>query len=916
MEFSEEELQQIFKIFKEETEEHISSINNCLIELEKRPDNKEIVTELFREAHSIKGSARMLEVVSIQDLAHKVEDLLGLVKDDTISVSPELIDILCRAMDNISRILSLINYNSLNYVDDNSNVIIQEIEKLKQSTKTSVQMDSTEDISINFVNDIVNDLSESSKQQDKTDNLDVKITNTENPTLNSDISEFGIISHYFPQIDNPHQKVNAINEILIVINSVKNSKESEDEKILLTVISDNLIFIKNNDVTISPEMLDSIKQAIDVVFLSSKDYDLQLIIQRQNILKQMLELSKENSKIFNLPDKFQNFEIKDNQNSFKNSKTKTTTHNVEFANFKTLRVDTTKLDKLENNVEELIVYKINNKRHLNSLNELINYVQDIQKNLNTLYSVSRFSDKKNCNYLQEKNLSFKFVQNQLDKVSHYVESLYSGIDTLQKKFLNDDMFLSFLTDEIENLVKSIRILPLATIFHMFPRLTRDIAREQGKQVDMIITGSETSADKTIIEELKAPLMHIIRNAIDHGIETPEERIKAGKNPTGKILLNSYTSGNVITIEVIDDGRGVSLQKIKNKALSRNLLSESELNSLSEAQILNLVFWPGFTTNDTITEISGRGVGLDVVHTKLSQLDGKVSIQSKEGNGFKITIKIPITLATLKALLVKANNQIFAISSSYVKTVMFLTNDEILSREGKPHIVYDNVSIKLVKLSELLNFPVLVKNVNRHNIVVVQQDDTYLAIEVDEFIRTEEILQKKLNPPLVRVKHISGVSSLSTGETCLILNMNDIVQSALSNKEFETNRTIFTLPDKKDKQYKVLIVDDSYTTITLENNILKNAGFAVLSANNGVEGLKKLSYEKVDIIVTDIDMPVMDGTEFIRNIRLKDKITPIIVVSASNDENIRQICQNLGANDYIQKKDFSEKLFLNKIDLFL
>jgi len=553
---------------------------------------------------------------------------------------------------------------------------------------------------------------------------------------------------------------------------------------------------------------------------------------------------------------------------------------------------------------------------LNSLNELINYVQDIQKNLNTLYSVSRFSDKKNCNYLQEKNLSFKFVQNQLDKVSHYVESLYSGIDTLQKKFLNDDMFLSFLTDEIENLVKSIRILPLATIFHMFPRLTRDIAREQGKQVDMIITGSETSADKTIIEELKAPLMHIIRNAIDHGIETPEERIKAGKNPTGKILLNSYTSGNVITIEVIDDGRGVSLQKIKNKALSRNLLSESELNSLSEAQILNLVFWPGFTTNDTITEISGRGVGLDVVHTKLSQLDGKVSIQSKEGNGFKITIKIPITLATLKALLVKANNQIFAISSSYVKTVMFLTNDEILSREGKPHIVYDNVSIKLVKLSELLNFPVLVKNVNRHNIVVVQQDDTYLAIEVDEFIRTEEILQKKLNPPLVRVKHISGVSSLSTGETCLILNMNDIVQSALSNKEFETNRTIFTLPDKKDKQYKVLIVDDSYTTITLENNILKNAGFAVLSANNGVEGLKKLSYEKVDIIVTDIDMPVMDGTEFIRNIRLKDKITPIIVVSASNDENIRQICQNLGANDYIQKKDFSEKLFLNKIDLFL
>lgn len=911
MEFSEEELQQIFKIFKEESEEHISSINNCLIELEKRPDNKELIAELFREAHSIKGSARMLEVISIQDLAHKVEDLLGLVKDDTIPATPELIDILCRSMDNISRILSVINYNSLDYVDENSNIIVQEIEKFKQSAKK------TQDDTINTDKSLKSEDEHSNNSEEIkiTDNTTAQTNILKNYALGGDNSEFGIITHYFSQIDNPSQKINAINEILATINSVIQNKESDDEKILLKTISENLIFIKNNNVTVSPEMLESIKQALDVVFRSSKDYDLQLIIQRQNILKQMLELAKDNDKIFNLPDKFQNFEIKEKENSINNSKQKPN-GNIEFTNFKTLRVDTKKLDKLENNVEELMVYKINNKRYLNSLNDLMNNVQDIQKNLNMLFSVSRFSDKKNPNSTSEKNLTFKFLQNQLDKVNQNVENLYSEIDALQKKFLNDDMFLNFLTDDIENLVKSIRILPLATVFHMFPRLTRDIAREQGKQVDMIITGSETSADKTIIEEIKAPLIHIIRNSIDHGIETPEERIKAGKNPTGKILLNSYTSGNVITIEVIDDGKGISLEEIKNKALSRNLLSEAELNELTEAQILNLIFWPGFTTNDTITEISGRGVGLDVVHTKLSQLDGKVSIQSQEGNGFKITIKIPITLATLKALLIKTNNQIFAITSSCVKTVMFLSDDQVLSKEGKPHIIYDNISVKLVKLSELLNFPASENSNNRHNIVVVQQDDTYLAIEVDEFIRTEEILQKKLNPPLVRVKHISGVSSLSTGETCLILNMNDIIQAALSNKEFNLSRTIFTLPDKKNKQYKVLIVDDSFTTITLENNILKNAGFKVLSANNGVEGLKKLSYEKVDIIVTDMDMPVMNGADFIKNIRLKDKITPIIVVSAANDENIKQICQELGANDYIHKKDFSEKLFLSKINLLL
>ena len=368
----------------------------------------------------------------------------------------------------------------------------------------------------------------------------------------------------------------------------------------------------------------------------------------------------------------------------------------------------------------------------------------------------------------------------------------------------------------------------------------------------------------------------------------------------------------LTIEVIDDGRGLNTTQIKEKVLAKNLLSEDELSQLTELQIMNLIFWPGFTTGKDVTEISGRGVGLDVVHTKIAELDGKVSIQSQEGAGFKITIKIPITLATLKALLVKLNSQIFAISSSYVKSVTSIPTEELHSKEGKTHIIYNGASVRLVKLSELLNLPQSNTSAQKHNIVVIQVEDSLLALEIDEFIRTEEILQKKLHPPLTRVKNITGVSSLSSGESCLILNLNDLIKSALSVKELQKNRTILSLPQKNNDTINILVVDDSFTTLTLEKNILKSAGYNVFQATNGIEGCKKLLHEKIDIIITDLEMPEMDGLEFIQKIRAKNTSIPIIIVSSKHTTEDITKCFNLGASDFLAKKDFTENKLLEKI----
>lgn len=902
MDFSEDELKQIFKIFKDESEEHLGNINKCLLELEKRPDDNTIISELFREAHSIKGSARMLDITSIQTLAHKIEDLLGLAKDGTIIISPDIVDILCQSVDTITKILDKLEYNNLSYFDENSDKLAKTIDSLKEKLLSGEEKKK---------DNINSNLNKNFNEKD-TSNISLQ---SKNPNLGGEQSELSIILHYITHLDNKFQQENAITEILTVIQEALSKKLPEKETEILELVGNNLKYINENKIIPSAEIIQAIEHSIKAVFARNPDEDLSLIIQRLNILKQVLELSKENEKLLNVPETKSKYQVSNAQNITK-TKNDNPAFNYETGIFKTLRVDTQKLDKLENQVEELIVLKIKNKQHLKTLDTVMEEVLEIQKRLNKTFNDSKYSDKKNA-ISQLSNLDkiagLRNLQSHIEKINEKTHDLYKIMDKFQKSLLNDDTRLNFLTDEIENMVKSIRILPLATVFHMFPRMVRDISRTQNKQVDIIITGSETSADKTIIEEIKSPLIHIIRNAIDHGIESPEERIKAGKNPTGKILLNSYHSGNAITIEVIDDGRGLNTQEIREKVLSQNLLSQEELNQLSEMQIMNLIFWPGFTTGKNITEISGRGVGLDVVHTKIAQLDGKVSIQSQPGSGFKISIKIPITLATLKALLVKVQNQIFAISSSFVKTVTSITEKELSQKEGKPHIIYNGNSVRLVKLTELLNLqvPICITE-NKHNIVVVQVEDTILAIEVDEFVRTEEILQKKLNPPLTRVKNISGVSSLSSGESCLILNLNDIIKSSLSLKEFKRNKTILSLPDKNNKILNILIVDDSFTTLALEKNILKSAGYNVIQANNGSEACQKLLYEKIDIIITDIEMPIMNGIEFIKNVRNRDKKIPIIVLTSQTDYETRNNCFNLGVNDYILKKDFSENYLLSKI----
>lgn len=288
--------------------------------------------------------------------------------------------------------------------------------------------------------------------------------------------------------------------------------------------------------------------------------------------------------------------------------------------------------------------------------------------------------------------------------SSKIIKLNNRILNLQKSLDEEDTKLNTIVTQLESMIKNIRVLPLATIFHMFPRMIRDISKDTGKDIELLISGSETSADKKVIEEIKAPLMHIIRNSIDHGIETPQERIAAGKSPKGKIYLIAKSMQNKIIIEIHDDGRGIDLQKIVNRALEKNMITQKEAQYLSAEQIMNIIFWPGFSTEQVVTELSGRGVGLDIVQTKISQLNGTVKVFSVPNQGTKITIELPISMSTLKAFIVECSQQFFAMPMTSIKNVMWIKEEDIYLRNDTKSIIIEGKTVNLFYLSELMKLP--------------------------------------------------------------------------------------------------------------------------------------------------------------------------------------------------------------------
>ena len=492
----------------------------------------------------------------------------------------------------------------------------------------------------------------------------------------------------------------------------------------------------------------------------------------------------------------------------------------------------------------------------------------------------------------------------LDITQNVSRTIYD-LNSLYRASKEDDMKMRLIIDEMESMVKNIRVLPISTVFNSFSRMVRDIANEKGKDIDFEIEGKDTCADKKIIEEIKTPLIHILRNAIDHGIESKEERIANGKSPVGKILLSAKQDDNKVIIDVVDDGQGFNLEKIKDRAVSRGFLTQDDIDSMTDEAIMNIIFWPGFTTGDSITSISGRGIGLDVVKTKISQLNGKVKVISEFGKGSCVHIEIPVTLTTLRVFLVQISGQTFAIPIQVITTFILKNQNEIKTNNGVRSILFNGNIIPLYYLSDILELAPAPRN-EKETILIIEADDKTIGLVVDKLLGDQDILQKKLSPPLYKVKNISGITNLASGELCLILNMQDIMHYDFNKAMISANNQELLTSDVLSYK-RILIVDDSVTTRTMVKNILLNIGYMVDTVLDADEALVKLKLTHYDLIITDLTMPKIDGYEFIERLRNDEMYAdiPIIVISSLPENQARKRLNKLSIAHYISKDNFDQ-----------
>jgi two-component system, chemotaxis family, sensor kinase CheA len=589
----------------------------------------------------------------------------------------------------------------------------------------------------------------------------------------------------------------------------------------------------------------------------------------------------------------------------------------------TVRVHPQQLDDLMTLIGELTVTKVQMARGLTELEEIVTLWEEWQHDLavnrwwqTTNGSRSTLASEYGRPPLVERRIA-ELLERNRDRLARSGDLLKQRLKITHE----DQARLEFVANGLEDSIRTIRLLPLSAIFNLFPRMVRDLARQQSKEVQFFVEGGDTTADKRILEEMKDPIMHLIRNAIDHGLETPEERQRQGKPRGGSLWLKAYQMAASVVIELRDDGRGLNLEAIKQKALQRKICRPETLETLTPEQVQALIFMPGFSTAQFVTDVSGRGVGLDVVRTTVENLKGTVRIESAVGTGCAFYLQLPATLATARVLIAQVNQRPYAIPVQFVEHCGWVSAAEIFPVEGRETVSHNGQAVSIARLASLLELhPGSVAaggaeargraHAGKWPCVFLIFGEERLGVLVDSLDNEQEVVLKPFGALLRRVRNVYGATILGSGDICLILNPQDLLKSYRKmTKPIVAELT--NLEPEETRKLAILLVEDSITTRTQEKRILESAGYEVVTAVDGLEALNKLGTRQFAAVVSDVQMPNLDGLSLSAKIRQDKKYQelPIVLVTALASDVDRRRGLEVGANAYITKPTFDRDLLL-------
>ncbi|MCG4584215.1 chemotaxis protein CheA, partial [Anaerosalibacter bizertensis] len=647
------DINQYLDIFVEESKEHLESMNDILLELEKDTDNKDLLNELFRISHTLKGMAGTMGFTNMANLTHDMEDVLQAIRSDEIKINTDIVDILFECLDSLEF--------STNYVSENR----------KEDGNDHLEL-------IGKLKDLLNGDKEQSNEKNEfkgTEKYDEYVINAAKQAKEKGLDSYKIYIRLSEDCMLKSARAfiifNTIESFSEIIYSYPSVEDIEDEKFDLEF---SLVIVTDHKKEEIKEEIEKISE-IDEVNIGPVEMDL--------TKKQVNKKEKSKKSI-----------DKNNVNRKSTSNNMAKTNRVG----KTVRVDIDRLDTLMNLVSELIIIK------------------------------TRMED-------------------------------MSG--TTSKEDMNEAIeYLERITTNLHDAVMKVRMVPIERVFNRFPRMVRDLSKELDKEINLEMSGEETEVDRTVIDEIGDPLIHLIRNSIDHGIEHPDERIKLGKDKEGTVKLKAYPDGNNVVIEVEDDGAGIDHEKVKKKAIEKEIITEQDAEILTKEESVELLFKAGFSTSDIVSDVSGRGVGLDVVKSKIESINGSIEVETFQGKGTRFIIRIPLTLAIIQGLLVKLGEEIYAIPLSSISEITILESEKIRKVQGQEIILYRDKTLPIVRLNSLVGIED--KNMDELTVVIVRKGDKQAGLIVDDLIGQQEIVIKPLGKFLSNIKYLAGATILGNG----------------------------------------------------------------------------------------------------------------------------------------------------------
>ena len=687
------DMSQYLQIFIEEAKEHVQSLNQCLLQLEKDPNDKGVLNEIFRVAHTLKGMSGTMGYVKMSKLTHDMENVLHAIRNDEIKITSDLVDVLFKCLDALENYVNSV-VSTGGEGDKEYKSVIEALNNILKNKGTHKLSQATEKIEA--------PIPASETQADKYITANFDVDSFEQNAINKAV-DLGMYAHKITIVLNKGCLLKAARAFILfqtlerygeIIKSKPVVQDIEDEKFDFEF---TVLVLSKEDESLFMRELNSVAEVEEVIIRSvgKKPTSIDTIVDVPAVEEAVKEvaITAAVEKATETPDQKQNA----------NAARKTQ---------RTVRVDIDRLDVLMNLVGELIITK------------------------------TQLEDTDSATRQQE-----------------YHEHLE---------------YLERITTSLNDAVMKVRMVPVETVFNRFPRMIRDIAKDLNKEIELNMSGEETELDRTVIDEIGDPLIHLLRNSCDHGIEALADRKSAGKSDIGKIYLRAYQSGNNVIIEVEDDGAGINIEKVKAKAIERGLITKEAAAGLSQQQIVDYLFKPSFSTADRITGLSGRGVGLDVVKTKIEQLGGSVEVETQQGKGSKFIIKLPLTLAIYQALLVTVGGEKYAIPLSSIYQIYNWNADEVKMVQQQEIILLRNMVVPITRLANILDVPDAQKKQQKQlKIVIVRKGEKLSGLVVDGVIGQQEIVIKSLGKLLTGIKPLAGATILGDGNVALIVDVNAI-----------------------------------------------------------------------------------------------------------------------------------------------